>query len=73
MSCFAGKWYNKVLLFNIKASSSSFKHYSPRLFNIPQHHRSYSTSGSPVAPTQPIKVYINADTDKLQILKENMG
>jgi hypothetical protein len=37
MSCFACEawWFNKVLLFNIKASSS-LKHYSPRLFNIPQ-------------------------------------
>lgn len=70
MSCFA-KWFNKVLLFNIKASSS-LKHYSPRLFNIPQH-RSFSTSSSSEASPQPIKVYLNADTDKLKFLQDNVG
>jgi hypothetical protein len=73
MSCFACEawWFNKVLLFNIKASSS-LKHYSPRLFNMPQH-RSYSTSSSSDASTQPVKVYLNADTDKLKFLQDNVG
>jgi len=36
--------------------------------------RSYSTNSSPTIPSfQPVKVYLNADEDKLIILKENKG
>jgi hypothetical protein len=36
--------------------------------------RSYSTNSSPTTPTyQPLSVYLNADQDKILILKENKG
>jgi hypothetical protein len=36
--------------------------------------RSYSTNSSPTTPPfQPVSVYLNADQDKILILKENKG
>ena len=80
MSCFVEKWYSCIFnsllftmkckwynigLFNISHNKVNYKR-SCRigLFNKPN--RFYSTSSS-----VPIKNYANADTDKVQIIKEN--
>jgi len=67
---------NYIFSFSSITAILHVKHFKRSVMKCPLNKgsRSYSTNSSPTTPSfQPVKVYLNADEDKLIILKENKG